>query len=231
MNGEGIEARLRQVRERIDRAAEVAGRDPESVRLVAASKFQPVEAIREAYAAGQREFGENYAQELVRKAEGLADLADVRWNMIGHLQTNKARLIAPHVAMVHAVDSPKLAIELGRRAAAVERVIEALVEVNVARDSAKSGCDPEALGGVLEAIHSQPALRARGLMTLPPFTEDPEGARPFFAALRELRDRHGGSDLLPELSMGMTHDMEIAIAEGATIVRIGTAIFGERPGR
>lgn len=220
---------LELVRERIARAAERAGRDPRSVRLVAVSKLHPAKAIREAYEAGQRDFGENYAQELVRKAEELTDVSDIRWHMIGHLQSNKARIVAPHMHMLHTIDSPKLAAELGRRLQALDRELDVLAEVNVARDPAKSGCAPEELERVLEGIRAQPALKARGLMTIPPPSEDPEGARPFFSALRELRDQHGGQDALPELSMGMTHDVEIAIAEGATIVRVGTAIFGERP--
>lgn len=225
-----IAERLTQARERIAQAAKRAGRDPNAVRLVAVSKTHPASAIREAYEAGQRDFGENYAQELVRKAESLADLPDLRWHMIGHLQTNKARHVAPHVAMVHTVDSPKLAAELGRRALAAGRTFDVLVEVNVARDPAKSGCLPEQLGAVLDALRGQSALRTQGLMTIPPFTEDPQGARPYFALLRDLRDAHGGPDLLPELSMGMSHDAEVAVEEGATIVRIGTAIFGARPG-
>jgi len=224
-----IAERLTQARVRIARAAERAGRDPSTVRLVAVSKLHPADSIREAYDAGQRDFGENYAQELVRKAESLADLPDLRWHMIGHLQTNKARHVAPAAAMVHTVDSPKLAAELGRRALAAGRTIDVLVEVNVARDPAKSGCMPEQLPEVLAAIREQSALRARGLMTIPPFTEDPEGARPYFATLRELRDAHGGAESLPELSMGMSHDYRDAILEGATHLRIGTAITGNRP--
>lgn len=224
-----IAKRLAEVRERIARAAESADRDPETVRLVAVSKLHPAEAIREAYEAGQRDFGENYAQELVHKAEALADLPGIRWHMIGHLQSNKARIVAPHAAMVHTIDSPKLASELGRRASALGRTLEVLVEVNVASDPNKSGCHPDDLEPILDAIAAQPGLRARGLMTIPPFTEDPEGARPFFASLRELRDAHGGTARLPDLSMGMTHDVEVAIREGASLVRVGTAIFGERP--
>lgn len=225
----GIASRLAEVRGRIARAAERAGREPSSVRLVAVSKRQPAEAVREAWEAGQREFGENYAQELAHKAEALAALDGLRWHMIGHLQSNKARLVAPHVAAVHTIDSPSLARELGKRAATTGRTIDALVEVNVARDPAKSGCAPDALEPVLAAIRAEPSLRLRGLMTMPPYTDDPDAARPFFAALRELRARHGGAAALPELSMGMSHDLEAAIAEGATIVRVGTAIFGERP--
>lgn len=222
--------RLTQTRDRIARAAERAGRDPGTVRLVAVSKLHPASAIREAYEAGQRDFGENYAQELVRKAESLTDLPELRWHMIGHLQTNKARLVAPWASVVHTVHSAKLAAELGKRASASGRTIDVLVEVNVARDPAKSGCRPEDLPLVLSALNDQTMLRPRGLMTMPPFTEDPEGARPFFAKLRELRDAHGGAEALPELSMGMSHDLEVAIEEGATIVRVGTAIFGARPG-
>lgn len=225
----GIASRLAEVRGRIARAAERAGREPSSVRLVAVSKRQPAEAVREAWEAGQREFGENYAQELAHKAEALAALDGLRWHMIGHLQSNKARLVAPHVAAVHTIDSPSLARELGKRAATTGRTIDALVEVNVARDPAKSGCAPDALEPVLAAIRAEPSLRLVGLMTMPPYTDDPDAARPFFAALRELRARHGGAAALPELSMGMSHDLEAAIAEGATIVRVGTAIFGERP--
>lgn len=225
----GIASRLAEVRGRIARAAERAGREPSSVRLVAVSKRQPAEAVREAWEAGQREFGENYAQELAHKAEALAALDGLRWHMIGHLQSNKARLVAPHVAAVHTIDSPSLARELGKRAATTGRTIDALVEVNVARDPAKSGCALDALEPVLAAIRAEPSLRLVGLMTMPPYTDDPDAARPFFAALRELRARHGGAAALPELSMGMSHDLEAAIAEGATIVRVGTAIFGERP--
>lgn len=224
-----VAKRLASVRAEIARAAEGAKRDPASVRLVAVSKLHPASAIREAYEAGQRDFGENYAQELVQKAGELSDLPDLRWHMIGHLQSNKARLLAPHIAMIHTIDSAKLAAELGRRIEALGRTLEALVEVNVARDPNKSGCDPADLPSILEAVRAEGALTLRGLMTMPPFTEDPEGARPSFSRLREVRDAAGEG--LPELSMGMSHDLRVAIEEGATIVRVGTAIFGERPGR
>lgn len=222
-----IAKRLRSVREEISRAAEQAKRDPASVRLVAVSKRHPASAIREAYEAGQRDFGENYAQELAQKANDLADLPNLRWHMIGHLQSNKARLLAPHIAVIHTIDSPKLASELGRRCEALGRVVEALVEVNVARDPNKSGCDPADLPQVIDAIQAQPSLKLRGLMTIPPLTDDPEDARPSFAGLRALRDAQGGACV--ELSMGMSQDLRVAIEEGATIVRVGTAIFGERP--
>jgi hypothetical protein len=220
-----VAQRLWAVRERITRAAQDAGRAPESVRLLAVSKTKPAALIREAYAAGQRDFGENYVQELAGKAEELSDLADLRFHMIGHLQRNKVRLVVQHVVSVHTVDSVRLAEELGKRAS---DGLAALVEVNVGGEVQKSGCAPAELERVLAAIEAQPALRLRGLMTVPPHTEDPAGARPYFDTLVRLRDQHGGAARLPELSMGMTHDLEHAVAAGATWVRVGTAIFGER---
>jgi PLP dependent protein len=235
----GIAARLAEVRERIARAAAAVGRDPSEIRLVGASKLQPASAIRAAHAAGLRDFGENYVQELERKSKELADLRDLRWHLIGHLQRNKARHVIESASVIHTVDSVRLAEQLGRRAAG--RVIAdarrwvppdgrlvVLVEVNVGGEVEKSGCEPEDLGPVLSAVEAQPALALRGLMTVPPHTEDPAGARPYFDQLIALRDRHGGPSRLPELSMGMTHDLEIAVAAGATLVRVGTAIFGQR---
>lgn len=221
---------LAATRARIERAASAAGRDASSVTLLAVSKRHPAAAIREAYAAGQRRFGENYAQELAAKAAELADLPDLEWHMIGHLQTNKARHVAPVAAMVHAVDSVALARELGKRAAAAGRVVAALAEVNVSGEASKSGCAPAEVAAVLAAIEGERSLRAAGLMTMPPADDDPEAAAPHFAALRALRDAHGGASRLPELSMGMSHDLDVAVREGATIVRVGTAIFGERTG-
>ncbi len=208
-----------------------------SARLIAVSKRHSVDSIRAAYAAGQRDFGENYVQELTSKAIALSDLPDVRWHMIGHLQRNKVRQVVGHASVVHTVDSPRLAEELGKRAPEVPPAqqyyagnarILALVEVNVGGEEQKSGCAPPDLAAVLDAIESQPSLELAGLMTVPPHTEDPEGARPFFDELVKLRDAHGGRARLPELSMGMTHDLDQAIAAGATMVRIGTAIFGPR---
>ena len=234
-----VAERLAAVRERIARAAAAAGRDPAEIRLIGASKLQPTEAIRAAYAAGLRDFGENYVQELERKAAELANLPDLRLHLIGHLQRNKARHVVRHASVIQSVDSVRLAEELGRRAtevvidearrfAAGERRLVVFVEVNVGGEAEKQGCAPEALGAVLDAVEAQPSLALRGLMTLPPHTEDPAGARPFFDQLVALRDRHGGPSRLPELSMGMTHDLEPAIAAGATVVRVGTAIFGQR---
>ena len=225
----GLAARIEAVRGRIERAARAAGRDPASIRLVAVSKRHPASAVREAHRLGLRAFGENYAQELVSKAGETSDLADVEWHMIGHLQTNKARLLAPVVGTIHTIDSTYVAAELGKRAEKLGRAVRALIEVNVAGDAAKSGCSPSELAGVIDAVRASPALELRGLMTMPPYSDDAESARRFFAGLRALRTLHGGADALPELSMGMSHDLEVAIAEGATMVRIGTAIFGERP--
>jgi pyridoxal phosphate enzyme (YggS family) len=225
---DGIPARLAEVKRRIQEAARRAGRSPESVRLVAVSKGKPAEAIRAAFAAGQRDFGENYVQELLQKAEALGDLEGLRWHAIGQLQRNKAKQAARVASVVHSVDRADLASELDRRAAAASRMIEALVEVNIAGEATKGGSAPEDVRAVLEAIAEATNLKAIGLMTMAPFVDDPELARPTFAALRELRDRLGGSSALPELSMGMSHDFEAAIAEGATLVRVGTAIFGSR---
>jgi pyridoxal phosphate enzyme (YggS family) len=227
-SGSEIAARLAEVRRRIEEAAAHAGRAAGSVRLLAVSKTKPLEAIRAAYAAGQRDFGESYAQELGQKAEALRDLAGIRWHFIGRLQRNKARAVVQAASTVQTLDRVELVAELGRRATAIGASVQAFVEVNVAGEASKGGCAPGEVEALLAAIRAQPSLTAVGLMTIPPETADPEGARPFFAALRSLRDRHGGAAALPELSMGMTHDFAVAVAEGATLVRVGTAIFGAR---
>ena len=222
-----VAARLAAVKERMARAAEAAGRDAATVRLVAISKLHPASSVREAYVAGQRAFGENYAQELREKAKALADLADIEWHFTGHLQTNKVKLVAPVVSTVETVDSTHLARELARRATLASRAIDVLVEVSVAGEAQKSGVVPADLEGVLAAVEREPSLRLRGLMTMPPFG-DPETSRGVFDTLRSIRNLHGGPARLPELSMGMSSDLEVAIATGATLVRVGTAIFGER---
>lgn len=224
----GIAEALAAVRERIARAAVAAGRAPESVQLVAVSKTKPADAIREAYAAGQRDFGENYAQELAEKASALADLAELRWHFIGHLQSNKAKLVAPVVHLVHAVDSASLARELGKRFVPnpAREKLPILVEVNVGGEAQKHGVSPPDVPALLDAIDREPALALRGLMTMPP--HDLVEARRAFEGLSALRDANGGTTRLPELSMGMSDDLEIAVACGATLVRVGTAIFGER---
>jgi len=224
---EGVQEGLRLVRARIERAAVAAARDPQSVRLIAVSKTKPADAVRAAYAAGQREFGENYAQELTSKAEELADLTDLRWHFIGHLQSNKAKYVARVAHVVESVDSASLVRELAKRAATAGRErIQLLVEVNVGGEPQKHGTAPEKLASVIEAIEAEPNLELRGLMTMPP--HDLDDARRAFDGLRALQTKHGGAARLPELSMGMSDDLEVAIACAATMVRVGTAIFGAR---
>jgi pyridoxal phosphate enzyme (YggS family) len=222
-----IAANLAAVRARIVAAATAAGRDPKTVKLVCVSKTKPEAAIREAYALGERAFGESYAQELEKKAAALADLKDLEWHFIGHLQSNKAKYVAKVAHVVHAVDGPSLARELGKRAASAGRPLACLAEVKLSREPTKHGAVPEELEEVLRAIEAESALRLRGLMTMPELG-DLAAAKSAFSTLRSLRTLHGGEARLPELSMGMTGDLEVAIAEGATMVRIGTAIFGER---
>jgi len=233
-----VAEQLERVRLRIATAARASDRQPSEVRLLAVSKTKPAASIREAYAAGQRDFGENYLQELVRKAEELRDLADIRWHMIGHLQTNKAKLAVRHASLVHTVDSPRVAEALGRRRqewvsespelpALLRTPLAVLVEVNIAGEAQKSGCAPDELAELLAAIQGQPWLELRGLMTVPPNSYEPDVARQCFEKLGSLRDAHG-RERLPELSMGMSDDLEVAVAAGATIVRVGTAIFGAR---
>jgi PLP dependent protein len=217
-----MKARLEAVHARIAKAAASAGRDPASIRLVAVSKTMPASAIREAHEAGQRDFGENYAQELAQKATELADLSDLRWHFIGHLQSNKAKVVAPLAHLVHSVDSVSLAKGLAKRAPGRLAV---LVEVNAGEEQ-KSGAREADVPALLEAIEAQESLDLRGLMTVPP--ADLDATRRAFERLARMRDELGGPARLPELSMGMSADLEIAVAAGATIVRIGTAIFGAR---
>jgi PLP dependent protein len=224
-----IAARLTSARERIARAARRAERNPAAVRLVLASKTQPPEAIRAAYAAGAREFGENYVQEAAAKQDALADLEDledVRWHLIGHLQTNKARDAVNRFALIHSLDSARLASALGRARPAPR--VPVLIEVNAAGEASKSGVAPAEVERLIEAARA--TVEILGLMTIPPPATDPERSRSHFAALRAMRDRLAAATglALSELSMGMTDDFEVAIEEGATIVRVGRAIFGER---
>jgi pyridoxal phosphate enzyme (YggS family) len=211
--------RLQAVRARIDAAARRAGREPNSIELVAVSKTRPASDIREAIAAGQQAFGENYAQELRDKAR---ELSGLKWHYIGPLQRNKVKYVVGTAVLIHAVESLDIAQEIDKRAKAPQDI---LIEVNVAREPQKHGVAPEALGDLLAALRRLPNLRVRGLMTMAPLDDNPEASRPHFRALRELAAQHG----LPELSMGMTQDLEVAVEEGATLVRVGTAIFGERP--
>ena len=226
-----IAVRLAEVRARVDAAARAAGRDPSSVRLVAVSKTFPLEAVREAYAAGQRDFGENRVQEALEKIGAAADL-DARWHLLGHLQTNKARKAAPAFAMIQSVDSVDLLRKLDAAAAESGRGPELLVQVDLAGEATKYGTPPDDVPRILEEAGRCRAARVVGLMTLPPLPDTPEEARPWFRQLRELRAgwlRAGvPAGMLREMSMGMSGDFEVAIQEGATIVRVGTAIFGTR---
>jgi hypothetical protein len=228
---ETIAARLGEVRARVAQAARDAGRDASTILLLAVSKTKPIEDVRAAYDAGQRSFGENYAQELAEKVDALASLPGLDWHFVGRLQTNKAKLVAARARVVHAVDSERLARELAKRAEGRDRPLDVLIEVNVGGEASKGGVEPDALESILRVAESLPSLRLRGLMSIPPPTETPEASRPFHRALAALRDAHGGASRLPELSMGMTDDLEVAIQEGATIVRVGTAIFGARSAR
>lgn len=216
-----VAERYLQILERVEQARSKHRAGP--VRLVAVSKRQPLEKIRQAHAAGCRDFGENYVQELVQKSSELP--SDCRWHFIGHLQRNKVKQLPSSTSLIHGVDRLRLA-----RALAVSQPTprSVLIQVNVSREESKSGCSEADLPGLLDQIRAIDGLCVAGLMTLPPVVEDPEQARPFFARLYALRERLGGAKVLPELSMGMSHDFEAAIAEGSTIVRVGTAIFGPR---
>jgi PLP dependent protein len=223
--------RLERVRERITAAAESAGRNPSSVQLVAVSKTFPVDAVRAAFAAGQRVFGENRVQEALQKIETTADL-DISWHLLGHLQTNKARKAAASFAMVQSVDSVELLRKLDQAATESDSSTELLIQVDLAHESTKFGVPVAGLPRLFESAVACRAARVVGLMTLPPAPESPEDARPWFRRLREVREealsRGVPAALLRELSMGMSGDFEVAVQEGATIVRVGTAIFGER---
>jgi len=226
-----ISDRLSQIRARMAAAAGAAGRDPSSIRLVAVSKTFPSEAVREAYAAGQREFGENRVQEGLQKIGETTDL-NIRWHLLGHLQTNKARKAGPAFAMVQSVDSVELIHKLDAAAAEAGRTPELLIQVDLAGEATKFGATPAEVPRLFEAAGACRAASVVGLMTLPPVPDTPEDARPFFRRLRELRDEWLAAgvpaSMLRELSMGMSGDFEVAIQEGATIVRVGTAIFGSR---
>jgi PLP dependent protein len=217
-----IAARLAEVRGRIRAACARVSRPAADVTLVAVSKTHPVSAIREAYAAGQRVFGENYVQELTEKAEALAELPDVSLHFIGHLQRNKVREVLRARAVIETLDSARLADELAKRAEGVR--VPVLVQVNVAGEAQKSGCTVAELPALIAHVRALSSLELRGLMTIPPLEAEPEANRPRFRALRELAKAHS----LADLSMGMSADLEVAVEEGATLVRVGTAIFGAR---
>jgi PLP dependent protein len=229
-----ISENIAAVRQRLTMAARRAGRSPDEVSLMAVSKTVAPERIREAYDAGLRLFGENHVQEFAGKLSSLADLGEANWHLIGHLQSNKVGKTAELFGAVDSLDSLKLAEKLNAAAQKVNKKLRVLIEINVGGESAKSGVGPESpeLDQLLTAAPRLESLQFCGLMTVPPYTEDPQGARPYFRRLRELRDSIAARRLpgvaMDVLSMGMSHDFEVAIEEGSTCVRVGTAIFGER---
>jgi pyridoxal phosphate enzyme (YggS family) len=226
-----ISHRLTEVRSRIAAAARLAGRDPSSIQLIAVSKTFSINLVREAYAAGQRDFGENRVQEALQKIERSADL-EIRWHLLGHLQTNKARKSASAFATIQSVDSNELLQKLDMAAVEGGATPELLIQVDVAGEATKFGAPPADVPRLFQTAARLQAARVVGLMTLPPVPQTPEDARPWFRALRDLRERWLASGvpspMLRELSMGMSGDFEVAIQEGATMVRVGTAIFGSR---
>jgi pyridoxal phosphate enzyme (YggS family) len=229
-----LRTRLGGVRERIARAAGRAGRDPRTITLVAVSKTFPTSAIRAAYAEGQTDFGENKVQEALAKIDQTLDLP-LRWHFLGHLQSNKARRAAGAFATIHSVDDAVLVERLDRAAEVLDRRIDVLIQVDLAGEATKSGVPPDGVRRVVDAALSARRVRLTGLMLLPPAADDPEDARPWFVRLRRLRDDLVANGVpaaaLADLSMGMSHDFEVAVEEGATIVRVGSEIFGDRPPR
>lgn len=217
------------IRKRIDAACLRAGRAPESVRLLPVSKTVPEDRIRLAYEAGCRDFGENKVQEAFEKSEAMADLTDARWAVIGHLQTNKAKFVARFAAEFHALDRLKLAKALDARLQAQGRSLDVFVQVNTSGEASKFGLAPDEVEAFVRELPAFTSLRVRGLMTLALFSDDPALVRPCFVKLRDLRDRlRDNGHPVHELSMGMSGDFELAIEEGATVVRVGQAIFGAR---
>ncbi|MBJ6799358.1 YggS family pyridoxal phosphate-dependent enzyme [Geomonas propionica] len=225
-----IAEHLKEIRERMAQAAARAGREPGAVRLVAVSKTKPAAAIAAAFACGQTIFGENYVQELVAKQPELP--GEISWHFIGSLQSNKVRQIAGKVDLIHSVDRLSLAREIDRQWGALGKVCDILVQVNISREETKGGASSEELLGLVREVAQLPNLKVKGLMTMPPFFDDPEGARPYFRKLRELAEEVRQAAIpgveMRELSMGMSGDFEAAIEEGATLVRVGSALFGER---
>ncbi len=226
-----IHANVETIRRRVAGACARAGRTPDDVTLVAVSKTFPASAVRDAVSAGVTDVGENYVQELLAKREQLAG-EQIRWHFLGHLQSNKVRYIAPWITLIHAVDSLSVAREIHRRAAQAGRAIEFLVEVNTTGEETKFGIPPNTAVSFLRSLEALTHIRVAGLMTIGPFLPDPEGSRPMFHVLHCLREELRALGLanapMQHLSMGMTGDFEVAIEEGATLIRIGTAIFGSR---
>lgn len=228
-----IAENLEKIRQRIAAAARRAGRNADDVRLMAVCKTFPAEAVRAAYDAGQRIFGENRVQEFAEKWAALRDLDDCEWHMIGHLQSNKAKLAGDLFHAVDSLDSVALGNKLNAAAEGSGKTLHVLIELNIGSEESKSGLRPDSkeVDDLLRAAADWPNLQIRGLMAIPPYTEDPEGARPFFRVLRQYCEdftKKYPHVKLEELSMGMSHDFEVAIEEGSTCVRVGTAIFGDR---
>ena len=226
-----IASNLQSVRARIDAAARRAGRDPSDIRLIAVSKTFSADHVRAAWSAGQRDFGENKVQEALQKIGGTADM-EIRWHLIGHLQSNKAKKAAGAFACIHSVDSVDLLRKLDAAAVDLGATPEVLVQVDLAREETKFGAAADDARRIMEASQTARAVRMAGLMLIPPWNEDQEQTRPWFARLRQLREAWLAEGVPPaslgQLSMGMSHDFEAAIEEGATLVRVGTAIFGKR---
>jgi PLP dependent protein len=225
-----IQANLQQVRECMEAACRRAGRNPAEVRLLAVSKTKPAALIEAAAAAGQTLFGENYVQEFLDKRELIQ--APVEWHFIGALQTNKVKYLPGKVRLIHSVDRLSLAREIDRQWAKIDAVANILIQVNLGMESTKAGTEEAELEALVRAAAALPRLRIRGLMALPPYLDDPEEVRPYFRRLRELATKVDALGIpgvtMAELSMGMSHDFEVAIEEGATLIRVGSAIFGER---
>ncbi len=225
-----ISERLAVIRERIEQACNRCGRDPAQVRLVAVSKKKPAAAIEQAWQAGQRLFGESYVQELTEKAPRVT--APVEWHFIGGLQSNKVKYLRGRVSLIHSVDRLSLAREISRQWQKDGGVADILLQVNLAREASKRGATEDEVLELAPRIAELPGVRIRGLMTLPPYEENPEEVRPYFRRLRQLAEQMASLGLpgaaMRELSMGMSHDFEVAIEEGATLIRVGTAIFGAR---
>ena len=223
--------RLQSVKERIENAARACGRDPETIRLVAVGKTIPTDRVKQAIQAGVTILGENYVQEARAKFNDLATYP-VSWHFIGHLQSNKAKYAVRLFDLIHSVDKLKLAREIDKQAKKIDKIQEILIQVNISEEASKSGVDVEDADNLLKDISLLENLSVKGLMTMPPYYNEPEKVRPYFSALRGLRDHLMQQELfnvtLSELSMGMTGDFEVAIQEGTTLVRIGTAIFGKR---
>ncbi|MGA7877067.1 MAG: YggS family pyridoxal phosphate-dependent enzyme [Desulfoferrobacter sp.] len=223
---------LAAIKVRMAAACARADRDPAGVKLIGVTKMVPIERIREGVEAGLKSLGENYVQEALEKIEALREF-QISWHFIGHLQSNKAKMVVEGFDLIHTADRKSLAKELNRRARQQDKIIPVLLQVNVGQEETKSGTSSEEVGALFQYVSSLDALKVKGLMTLPPYLEDPEEVRPYFRQLRnlldQLRQQASSPENLTELSMGMSHDFEVAIEEGATLIRVGTALFGERP--